>query len=93
MSPWHVTRVTETMLDNQNPIAPVAKIVDKETEKAEEVDSKRVDRCRKFVVAAYTIGAPSASSGGRPSTNISDDRTNKTAHSEMSEEQAPELLS
>lgn len=74
------------MLDNQDFIAPVTTILKKETKKAVGVELKREDRCRKFVEAAYSTGAESALSRSRPPMDISDERTKKNTHSEISKE-------
>lgn len=52
-SPRPIKRMVEAMLDKQDFIAPAATIVKKETERAVDVESRREDRCRKFIKAAY----------------------------------------
>lgn len=75
------------MLDNQNFIAPVVTIVKRVTEKTVDVESKREDRRRKFIEAAYSTCIQSTLTRNWRSTDIFDDRTNKKTFRKMSEEQ------
>lgn len=76
---WQVKKMTEAMLDDQEFIAPVAKIAKKETKEDVNAGTERKDWHRKFLEVAYSPGVRSASSSGRPSRHISDDKFNKNA--------------
>lgn len=91
LSRRQLKKMPEAMLNNQDFIAPGATIVEKDAKKAMDVESEKKDRHRKFVGTAYNNGARSAASSDGPPTNISNERTNKRAFSEMSEEQVPDL--
>lgn len=73
--------MTKAMLDNQYFIAPVATIVNKETEKAVKVKSKREYLRWIFVAAAYSMGKRSSSSSDQPPTDISEELTYKKVYS------------
>lgn len=70
-------KITEAMLDNQDLAAPVATVLEKETEKAVDVELKRTCLRHKFVKAGYSTSILSASSSDRPPTDISDEATKK----------------
>lgn len=63
-SRWQVKETTEAILDNLDSISPVETIFKKETKNVVDVASERENRREKFVEAAYSTGACSASSSG-----------------------------
>lgn len=83
--------VKQAMLECQDFIAPVAPMIKKETKKAVNAGPERVDRHEIFFAAVYSTVTRSASSGDRPLTDISEERTHRMAYSEMSKEQVPDL--
>lgn len=72
--------MTKVSLDNQYFIAPMAEVIEKETKKAVDIKSERKNRRQNFVEVAYSTGAPSASSGDRSATDISDEQMIKEAY-------------
>lgn len=78
-------KVTKSISEDQDFIAPVVTIEKKETKKAIKNRSEREDRHRKFAEVAYSTSARSTSSSDRPSADISDERTIVNAYSEMRE--------
>lgn len=91
-STGHVAKLTEAVLDNQDFIAPVPQTVEKETEKALEIESRQEDQRCKLAVAEISIGARSTSSNDRPTPKISDRWTIEKVYSEMSGKAVLELL-
>lgn len=84
--------MTVSMLDNLDFIALVKTIVKNETEKSEDIKSKREDRRHKFVETNYSTGAQYALSSDRPPTYISDQGANKKSYFDMLEKLVHELL-
>lgn len=81
--------MTETKLENQDFIAPVVKIVTKETKKAVDVEWEREFQRRTLVKASDSTIARSALLSSGPPLNSSAEQTIKKVYFTLSWPQAP----
>lgn len=83
--------VTETILENQTPVAPVSVIVKEETKDTVDAGPETDSLRRKFVDVSGSTGARAAASSDRSPTDIGNEKNNKKTYSNTSGKQAPDL--